>query len=81
MTQLEYKMLNMSKKKQLATEEEGDSSDVNEGVEGQISGSQALKTNNTRKRTDVKDKVQFKRKKDKVMIDDFAFLGCSCFLS
>ncbi|CAK9141771.1 unnamed protein product [Ilex paraguariensis] len=65
MTQLEYKMLNMSKKKQLATEEEEDSSDVNEGVEGQISGCQALKTNNTRKRTDVKDKVQFKRKKAK----------------
>ncbi|CAK9139009.1 unnamed protein product [Ilex paraguariensis] len=47
MTELEYQMLNMGKTK-LVTEEARDSSDFNEGVEDQISGSQVSKTNKAR---------------------------------
>ncbi|KAK3022023.1 hypothetical protein RJ639_047413 [Escallonia herrerae] len=65
MTELEYKMLRMRAKNGKASEEGRDYSDTNEGVGVQDFDNLVIETNNTRKRTYVKDKVQFKRKKAK----------------
>uniref|UniRef100_A0A5B6YH54 UTP23 sensor motif region domain-containing protein n=1 Tax=Davidia involucrata TaxID=16924 RepID=A0A5B6YH54_DAVIN len=65
MTELECKMLNMKRNNKLVTEEAGDSSDANEGGGDQILETHVVKTNSAKKRTDVKDKAQFKRKKAK----------------
>ncbi|KAL2537437.1 PIN domain-like family protein [Forsythia ovata] len=62
MTKLDYKMLSLTKKNSVAIEEAIDSSDANEGKEDHILEMQALKTSIKRKRSDVKDIVQFKRK-------------------
>lgn len=68
MTDLELKMLNMKKTNRQAIKEARDLPDAHEGVGDKISGTQTMKLSNDRKRTDVKDTVQFKRKKAKVMI-------------
>ncbi|XP_059649245.1 uncharacterized protein LOC132295140 [Cornus florida] len=65
MTELEYEMLKMKKKKRLATADAGDSFDANEDVVDQSLGTQVVKANTARKTIAVKDKVQFKRKKAK----------------
>ncbi|KAL2537422.1 PIN domain-like family protein [Forsythia ovata] len=62
MTKLDYKMLSLTKKNSVAIEEAIDSSDANEGKEDHILEMQAMKTSIKRKRSDVKDIVQFKRK-------------------
>ncbi|KAG8368255.1 hypothetical protein BUALT_Bualt15G0026300 [Buddleja alternifolia] len=63
LTDLEYKMLKL-KKKRVATDETRDSSDANEDNEGHILETQDHK-NVKRNRIDIKDKAQFKRKKAK----------------
>ncbi|KAI3446093.1 hypothetical protein Pfo_002758 [Paulownia fortunei] len=65
MTDLEYKMLKVNKNR-VATDEARDSSDANEDNEDHILETRDLKTNVKRNRIDIKDKVQFKRKKAKV---------------
>ncbi|KAL7232901.1 hypothetical protein ACSBR2_010830 [Camellia fascicularis] len=64
MTEFEYKMLRMKKKNMLAMEEARESSDVN-GSEGDLGTLAVMKTNSGKNGTEVKDKVQFKRKKAK----------------
>ncbi|KAI8010423.1 rRNA-processing protein utp23 [Camellia lanceoleosa] len=64
MTEFEYKMLRMKKKNMLAMEEARESSDVN-GSEGDLGTLAVMKTNIGKNGTEVKDKVQFKRKKAK----------------
>lgn len=72
MTDLEYKLLNVRKKKIVDSEDAKDSSDVNEGKKDYTFGVQAIQTNIRKKRGDLKDKVQFKRKSAKVWIHDLA---------
>ncbi|KAK9271748.1 hypothetical protein L1049_002111 [Liquidambar formosana] len=65
MTELDYKILNMKVKERLATDEVRDTPDADECLD-QTLGTQAVtKTNSARKRTVVKDKAQFKRKRAK----------------
>ncbi|KAL0365500.1 UNVERIFIED_CONTAM: rRNA-processing protein UTP23 [Sesamum angustifolium] len=64
MTDLEYKMLKV-KKKRVSTEEARDSSDANEESEDNIFETQDIKSKVKRHKIDTKDKVQFKRKKAK----------------
>lgn len=70
MTELEFKML--LKKKKSSTSEEpgdqepGDSSDENEDISNKIV--EDLKKNSAKRKADVKDKVQFKRKRAKVLV-------------
>ncbi|KAL0334749.1 UNVERIFIED_CONTAM: rRNA-processing protein UTP23 [Sesamum radiatum] len=64
MTDLEYKMLKV-KKKRVSTEEARDSSDANEENEENIFETQDIKSKVKRNKIDTKDKVQFKRKKAK----------------
>ncbi|XP_011088373.1 rRNA-processing protein UTP23 homolog isoform X2 [Sesamum indicum] len=64
MTDLEYKMLKV-KKKRVSTEETRDSSDANEENEENIFETQDIKSKVKRNKIDTKDKVQFKRKKAK----------------
>lgn len=61
MTELDYKMLHKRKKNRSGNEEANDSSDENEDLEDENIGMQET----ARKRMDMKDKVQFKRKKAK----------------
>ncbi|XP_027072950.1 rRNA-processing protein utp23-like isoform X2 [Coffea arabica] len=63
MTDLEYKLLNV-KKKNVAFEEAKDSSDANEDKNDGTLTVQAIQTN-FRKKRDLKDTVQFKRKRAK----------------
>ncbi|XP_027107137.1 rRNA-processing protein utp23-like [Coffea arabica] len=63
MTDLEYKLLNV-KKKNVAFEEAKDSSDANEDKNDGTFTVQAIQTN-FRKKRDLKDTVQFKRKRAK----------------
>ena len=80
MSELEYKMLRMKNKTTWATEEAMESY-VNESEGYQNLQTQTVtKTNTGRKRMEVKDKVQFKRKKAKVMIRDHIFLFPTCCL-
>ncbi|GFZ16267.1 PIN domain-like family protein [Actinidia rufa] len=80
MSELEYKMLRMKKKTTLATEEAMESY-VNESEGDQNLHTQTVtKMNTGRKRKEVKDKIQFKRKKAKVMIRDHIFLFPNCCL-
>ncbi|KAI8010417.1 rRNA-processing protein utp23 [Camellia lanceoleosa] len=79
MTEFEYKMLRMKKKNMLAMEEARESSDVN-GSEGDLGTLAVMKTNIGKNGTEVKDKVQFKRKKAKVLIHDHIFIFPSCYL-
>lgn len=65
MTDLELKMLNMKKTNRLAIKEARDLPDAHEDVGDKIPGTQTMKLSNDRKRTAVKDTVQFKRKKAK----------------
>ncbi|XP_071707694.1 rRNA-processing protein utp23 [Rutidosis leptorrhynchoides] len=62
MTDLEFKML-FKKRKRSASEETGDSSDENEDLSNKIV--EDLKKNSAKRKGDVKDKVQFKRKRAK----------------
>ncbi|THG19744.1 hypothetical protein TEA_003209 [Camellia sinensis var. sinensis] len=64
MTEFEYKMLRMKKKNMLAMEEARESSGVN-GSEGDLGTLAVMNANSGRKGKEVKDKVQFKRKKAK----------------
>ncbi|KAL3532925.1 hypothetical protein ACH5RR_006446 [Cinchona calisaya] len=64
MTKLEYKLLNV-KMENVASEEVKDSSDANEGKEDHTFGFQAMQTNIRKKKGDLNDKVQFKRKRAK----------------
>lgn len=64
MTDLEYKLLNV-KKKNVAFEEAEDSSYANEGKDDGTFGVQAIQTNVRKKRGDMKDRVEFKRKRAK----------------
>ncbi|KAK6159452.1 hypothetical protein DH2020_006766 [Rehmannia glutinosa] len=64
MTDLEYKMLKVKKRK-VATDEARDFPDANEDHEDRILEAQDLKRNIKRNRMDTKDKAQFKRKKAK----------------
>ncbi|KAJ9558532.1 hypothetical protein OSB04_013146 [Centaurea solstitialis] len=63
MNELEFKMLVNKKKRSLATEEPGDSSVADEVLPDKII--EDLKKNAAKRKTDVKDKVQFKRKRAK----------------
>ncbi|GMP70968.1 hypothetical protein CsSME_00029578 [Camellia sinensis var. sinensis] len=65
MTEFEYKMLRMKKKNMLAMEEARESSGVN-GSEGDLGTLAVMNANSGRKGKEVKDKVQFKRKKAKI---------------
>lgn len=68
MTELEYKMLQKRARTRSADEEANDSSSEMEDVVDPNIGMQDLaKPQTTRKGMDVKDKVQFKRKKAKVV--------------
>ncbi|XP_074348692.1 uncharacterized protein LOC141687350 isoform X1 [Apium graveolens] len=64
LTDLELKMLNM-KKYSGPVIKAADSPDMPEGVEQKFLGSKTLKLPGEKKKTDLKDKVQFKRKKAK----------------
>ncbi|KAI8029116.1 rRNA-processing protein utp23 [Camellia lanceoleosa] len=79
MTEFEAKMLRMKKKNMLAMEEARKSSDVN-GSEGDLGTLAVMKTNSGKNGTEVKDKVQFKRKKAKVLIHDHIIIFPSCYL-
>lgn len=69
MTELEYKMLQKRARTRSADEEANDSSSEMEDVVDPNIGMQDLaKPQTTRKGMDVKDKVQFKRKKAKVVL-------------
>lgn len=70
MTELEYKLINAKKK--VTFEESKDSSDATEGMGDHASGVEAIQKNIRRKRGELKDKVQFKRKRAKVRISDLA---------
>lgn len=74
MSDLEHKRLKM-KKKTASIEEQEDFPDANESMEDQNSRAQPLEINRRRKGGDIKDKVQFKRKKAKVLV----FYHCSPF--
>ncbi|CAA2975012.1 rRNA-processing UTP23 homolog isoform X1, partial [Olea europaea subsp. europaea] len=63
MNEWEYKIL--KKKKKAAIEEAADASDANESNEDHMLDRQVVKANIKRERTNVKDQVQFKRKKAK----------------
>ncbi|KAL4578352.1 hypothetical protein LXL04_014474 [Taraxacum kok-saghyz] len=63
MNDVEFKMLTKKKKKTLSSEELGEASDEDEGLPDKIL--EELKKNADKRKTDVKDKVQFKRKKAK----------------
>lgn len=79
MSEAEYKMLRT--KNTLEAEEAMKFADANESEGDQNGGTQAMrKTNDGGKRIGVKDKVQFKRKKAKVLIHDIIFLFPSCYL-
>ena len=76
MTELDYKMLHKRKKNRSGNEEANDSSDENEDLEDENIGMQET----ARKRMDMKDKVQFKRKKAKVIIyTQFLTVCFDCF--
>ncbi|KAL7210766.1 hypothetical protein ACSBR2_013774 [Camellia fascicularis] len=78
MTEFEYKMLRMKKKNMLAMEEARESSGVN-GSEGDLGTLAVMNANSGRKGKEVKDKVQFKRKKAKVLIHDHIFIFPCCY--
>ncbi|KAK1358704.1 rRNA-processing protein UTP23-like [Heracleum sosnowskyi] len=61
---LELKMLNMKKYSRPVIKAE-DTPDMQEGVDQKFLGSKTLKLSGEKKKTDLKDKVQFKRKKAK----------------
>ncbi|KAI3747941.1 hypothetical protein L6452_10694 [Arctium lappa] len=63
MNELEFKMLLNKKKRSSATDEPGDSSVADEALPDKII--EDLKKNAAKRKTDVKDKVQFKRKRAK----------------
>lgn len=65
MNELEFKMLIKKKKKSSAKEELGEASDEDEDLSKKII--EDLKKNAAKRNSDVKDKVQFKRKKAKVL--------------
>lgn len=71
MTELEHKLLSKRPKNRLTSKEMKDSSDENEALEDQNLGLQAATNeNNAKRRMVVKDRVQFKRNKAKVIIHD-----------
>ena len=71
MTELEHKLLSKRQKNRLTSKETKDSSDENEALEDQNLGLQAATNeNNAKRRMVVKDRVQFKRNKAKVIIYD-----------
>lgn len=66
MTELEHKLLSKRQKNRSTSKETKDSSDENEALEDQNLGLQAATNeNNAKRRTVVKDRVQFKRNKAK----------------
>lgn len=73
MTELEFKLLGV-KKRSVAFEEAKNSSDANEGKDDDTFGFQAIRSNIRKKRGDLKDKIQFKRKRAKVRIRHLASL-------
>ncbi|KAM7470749.1 hypothetical protein LguiA_008932 [Lonicera macranthoides] len=64
MRDFEYKMLNLNNKNGLPLVEARDSSDA-DGMGDQVLGTPGLKTNEARRGTVLKDKVQFKKKRAK----------------
>ncbi|OIT35812.1 PREDICTED: rRNA-processing protein UTP23 homolog [Nicotiana attenuata] len=65
MTDMEYNMLRLRKKRRLSDDEQGDSSDAPEEEVDNVSQVQTIKTSIKHSGNDVKDKARFKRKKAK----------------
>ena len=80
MTELEYKMLR-KRKNRSADEETNDSPDENDDSDDDNNGMGIVtKPKTARKGIDVKDKVQFKRKRAKVIVHThFLFVFLDCF--
>lgn len=85
MTDIEYKMLNIKKKRKLSDEDAVDASNASEEEEGHGLEVQNIKASVKRTRSDIKDKVQFKRKKAKVGLVNYnsssALIIWSCDIS